>query len=97
MHVMPDCCVYIIILLLIIRIKIPDSAQLLIPSTFPTSLLYTNSEQAGVSLGDSHSFQVHHVYEDSDIHSLLQAASDILGKREIHCLIHLIIMVIRSV
>ncbi|CAI8057859.1 Guanylate cyclase soluble subunit beta-1 [Geodia barretti] len=34
---------------------------------------------AGVSLGESCSFQVHHVYEEKDIHSLLQTATTVLG------------------
>ena len=50
--------------------------SLSLPPSLPPSL----SELAEVSLGDSHSFQVHQVYDDKDIHSLLKAASDVLGK-----------------
>ena len=47
------------------------------PPLLPSSLL---SEQAGVSLGNSHSFQAHHMYRDGDLNALLQGASEVLGE-----------------
>ena len=46
------------------------------------------SELAEVSLGESCSFQVHHLYDDNDINTLLQTATNVLGTSFIQCCCH---------